>query len=360
MTPKVSVLVPIYNVERYLSACLDSLRAQTFEDFEAILINDGSTDGSRQIIQRYLDMDPRFTVIDKPNSGYGASMNRGLAAARGAYVAILESDDIFEPTALETLHDAAQWEGADAVKANFWLYWSKPQERRVPFDLVDPEHAGETFCPSKDGEWLFYGKPSIWSALYRRSFLVDNGIDFLETPGASYQDTSFTFKVWALADKVTCIPNYVLSYRQDNEASSINSPGKVYCVCDEYAEIVRFLDERPELSERLMAVACRMKFDSYMWNAGRLTPELRKEFLSRARDELTEDLALGRLDLGKLGWYKRTDLMALLSDPERFLSSFDTYGSDDEMTMLRHYWQLGGVLAALQLAARFAARRIVV
>ena len=359
MTPEISVLVPIYNVERYLEACLDSLCAQSFEDFEVILINDGSTDSSREIIQRYLDKDPRFSVIDKPNSGYGASMNRGLQKARGTYIAILESDDLFEPDALEVLHDAVQWEDADAVKANFWLYWSVPEELRVPFDLVDPEHAGETFCPSTEGEWLFYGKPSIWSALYKRSFLVDNGIDFLETPGASYQDTSFTFKVWALANKVTCIPTYVLRYRQDNEASSINSPGKVYCVCDEYAEIQRFLNERPELSERLMAIACRMKFDSYMWNAGRLSSELREKFLDRAREELTEDLALGRLDPGMLGWYKRTDLMALLSEPKRFLSAFGTYGSDDELTMLKHYWQLGGPSAALQLAARFAARRVV-
>lgn len=74
----ISILVPIYNVEKYLHQCLDSLQAQTFSNFEVICINDGSTDGSRQIIQEYLDKDERFTVIDKPNSGYGSSMNQGL------------------------------------------------------------------------------------------------------------------------------------------------------------------------------------------------------------------------------------------------------------------------------------------
>lgn len=88
--PEISALVPICNVERYLAECLDSLRAQTFSNFEVLCINDGSTDGSRDIIQRYLDLDERFRVIDKPNSGYGASMNIGLDNAQGTYIAILD------------------------------------------------------------------------------------------------------------------------------------------------------------------------------------------------------------------------------------------------------------------------------
>ena len=100
--PAVSVLVPIYNVERYLRQCLESLRDQTLADIEVICINDGSTDSSRDIIEGFLS-DPRFRVIDKPNSGYGASMNRGLDEARGRYLAILESDDFLDAPALERI-----------------------------------------------------------------------------------------------------------------------------------------------------------------------------------------------------------------------------------------------------------------
>ena len=74
----VSVLTPVYNVERYLPECLDSLRAQTLRNIEFICINDGSTDGSLEILKRYAELDDRFVIIDKPNSGYGASMNRGF------------------------------------------------------------------------------------------------------------------------------------------------------------------------------------------------------------------------------------------------------------------------------------------
>ena len=196
--PEVSVLVPIYNVERYLRTCLESLRMQTFKDFEVICINDGSTDNSRAIIQEFLDVDPRFRVIDKDNSGYGASMNRGLREARGRYVAILESDDFFELDALARLHEASVAAKADVVKANFWLYWSCPEERRELFRAVDAREAAGIFAPLDDVA-LFFRKPSIWSALYGRSFLERNGIWFLETPGASYQDAGFNFKVWACA-----------------------------------------------------------------------------------------------------------------------------------------------------------------
>ena len=92
--PAVTILVPIFNVERFLRPCLESLRDQSYVDFEAILLNDGSTDSSSEIAQEFEDADPRFRVVDKPNSGYGASLNLGLSQAKGTYVGILESDDI--------------------------------------------------------------------------------------------------------------------------------------------------------------------------------------------------------------------------------------------------------------------------
>ena len=91
--PLVSVLVPIYNVERYLERCLSSLAAQTFNDFEVICVNDGSTDGSLDIMREHAAHDPRVRVIDKPNAGYGAACNTGIDAATGDYVAIVEPDD---------------------------------------------------------------------------------------------------------------------------------------------------------------------------------------------------------------------------------------------------------------------------
>lgn len=326
--PEVSVLVPIYNVERYLRTCLESLRMQTFKDFEVICINDGSTDGSRAIIQEFLDVDPRFRVIDKDNSGYGASMNRGLREARGRYVAILESDDFFELDALARLHEASVAAKADVVKANFWLYWSCPEERRELFRAVDAREAAGIFAPLDDVA-LFFRKPSIWSALYGRSFLERNGIWFLETPGASYQDAGFNFKVWACARRVACLETPVLCYRQDNEASSVNSPSKVFCVCDEYESMDKFLDGL-DLSagdlRKLRGILTRMKLDSYLWNYDRLSDELRPQFVDRVSEEFSRDLSRG-FDWTFFEPGARADFEAIARRPDAFLRSRNAGGS---------------------------------
>lgn len=340
--PAISLLIPIYNVESYLEECLESARTQSLEDIEVICINDGSTDGSRQIIQKYLDADPRFRVIDKPNSGYGASMNQGLKAATGDYVAILESDDVLEPGALELLHDLAIAYEVPVVKADFLLYWSTPEERLIPFNFVKKRWEGKAMSPRADWD-VFYRKPSIWSALYERSFLERNGIAFLETPGAAYQDASFNFKVWACAPKAAFTTRPVIRYRQDNESSSVNSPGKVFCVCDEYAEMERFLHERPELEKALTGVLERMKYDTYMWNHDRLAPELKPAFIKRASEEFADDLARDRVDLALFEPWTEADLFTLVNMPERF----DEYRSctvpTGYLNVIKHYHAIGGV-----------------
>lgn len=340
--PEVSVLIPIYNVERYLERCLTSLVGQTYDDFEAICINDGSTDGSRSIIQRFLDADSRFRVIDKENSGYGASMNRGLDAARGRYVAILESDDFFEPDALAVLHEAAEMNQAEVVKANFYLYWSRPEERRELFRVVDEVEAGHVLRPLDDLA-VFFRKPSIWSALYRRDFLVDDRIRFLETPGASYQDSGFNFKVWASARRVAFLAEPVLNYRQDNEGSSVNNPGKVFCVCDEYASMEEFVRARGSADERrLLAILQRMKLDSYLWNYDRLAPELRPAFVARAAEEFSGALERGEVDLALFEPAAEADLRAMVADPAAFCVERDAAASAGTMGALRRYLSMGG------------------
>ena len=101
--PAVSLLVPICNVEKYLRQCLESAREQSLSNIEIICINDGSTDSSLDIINEYVEADPRFRVLDKPNSGYGDSMNKGLSMCTGEYVGILESDDFLDSGALQAM-----------------------------------------------------------------------------------------------------------------------------------------------------------------------------------------------------------------------------------------------------------------
>ena len=313
MQPIVSLLVPIYNVEKYLRKCLDSAKNQTLKNIEIICINDGSTDGSPSIIREYITEDPRFKIVDKENSGYGASMNRGLDLAQGKYIGILESDDFFEPDALERLVGAAEENDAQVVKANFWFYWSEPQEKNELFELVTDKMAGHVVDPHEETD-IFYSKPSIWSAVYRRDFLEKNEIRFLETPGASFQDSAFNFKVWASANRVVLLTDPILHYRQDNESSSVNSPAKVYCICEEHAEMDRFLDAHPEYSA-LRPIKEGIKFDNYMWNYERLTEPLQRDFIKRFSSEFNDDKSKGYLDDALLGPWRVGQLRDIMSMP---------------------------------------------
>lgn len=343
MNPAISVLVPVYNVERYLDECLRSIAGQTLRDIEIICINDGSTDGSRDIIQKFMDADNRFRVIDKSNSGYGASMNRGLRAAQGEYVGIVESDDFIEPDAMERLYEAARENDADVVKANFWFYWSVPEKRDEFWELVKPEWANKVYAPRDKGcESIFYEKPSIWSAIYRRGFLEENNIDFLETPGASYQDTSFTFKIWACARRVYLLHDAVLHYRQDNEASSVNSPGKVFTVCGEYAEISRYVEEHCELAH-LHPVVERMKYDTYMWNYDRLSDDLKLEFLPTMAKEFQDDANRGWIDYAYFDDWKAECLQILLVSADEFHVVQINRNEENGLQRALNYWRHGGV-----------------
>lgn len=357
-SPVLSLLIPIYNVERYLRECLDSALAQTLEDIEIVCINDGSTDYSSAIIREYMERDARVKMIDKANSGYGDSMNRGLEMARGEYVGILESDDFMMPDALEKLVVAAERFGADFAKANFDLYWSKPEERRELMELFKVKECNKPVCPS-DTVDAFSLKPSIWSAVYCREFLNRNNIRFLPTPGAAFQDASFTFKVFALADTAVYLHDSVLSYRQDNEGSSVNSPNKVHCVNDEYAEIHRWIVEdyaemhAPQDVSKLLRFANIIKYDSYMWSYIRLNPKFYAEFLDRMAQEFRGALEAHEFELRDLKPWKRANLKAIVDDPQKWLAESSGFAGAGAMGRAKHYARVGGpgVVAAFVLDA---------
>lgn len=116
--PAISVIIPVYNVERYLRNSLNSLFSQTFKDWEAICVNDGSTDMSEQILREFAAKDKRFTIISQSNSGQSVARNKALAVAKGKYIAFLDSDDIISNDFFEKLYNAAEQTGADMAIAS--------------------------------------------------------------------------------------------------------------------------------------------------------------------------------------------------------------------------------------------------
>lgn len=274
--PAISIIVPVYNVEKYLDECLRSIEEQTFSDLEIICVNDGSTDSSLEVLKEHQARDERILIVDKPNAGYGHSINMGLSRATGSYIGIVESDDFIEPEMYEKLYERATTHDLDIARVNYWLYWSKPAERNEFFEAYREDACGIVFNP-RDMPQSFFFPPALWAMLVRRSLIVENDLRLLETPGASYQDTSFSFKLWACAEKAELIHAPYLHYRQDNESSSINNKQKANQVCTEYKEIERFILEGNQ-DMGLMPIMQRRKYDAYMWNMSRIDESLRPEF----------------------------------------------------------------------------------
>ncbi|MDF7676736.1 glycosyltransferase [Neisseriaceae bacterium ESL0693] len=287
----ISILVPVYNVERYLTQCLQSIQDQTFQDFEVICINDGSTDHSLTIIEQFSRTDDRFKVINKTNSGYGHSMNTGLEACTGQYIGIVESDDYIEPTMFEKLYQMAIQHDLDIARCSYYKFTATSKKQHhshgIPFNQV----LYPLDCPG-----IFYQTPSLWVNLYRHSLLSDHHIRFLETPGASYQDTSFVFKAYAVCKRFMLTEERLLNYRVDNVNSSVNSQDKVLCVCTEYREIVRFIKQYPEIYEQLKFHIPVLRFSCYSWNFARIHQRFKWLFLKAWQRDIVEDLAEGRIN----------------------------------------------------------------
>ncbi len=317
--PLVTVVVPVYNTEKYLRHCLDALAAQTLKDLRVICVNDGSTDSSPSILEEYASKDGRISVINKPNSGYGASMNMGFDAAETEYVGIVEPDDFPASDMFEKLLALAQDTGADVVKSNYLEHVEGRAEKddTLVENLSLSLPYGEAFSAADHHEVL-WASAAIWSGLYRRDYLVREKIGFLETPGASFQDTSFNLTALMGAGKIALTREGFLHYRTDNSASSVKAGDKVFYICDEYELVWDFLGERPGLYEAFAADVAAIQFKGYCWNQWRLARRLREQFFDRFLSEYQELDAKGLLERGLYGEREWADVRQLLDEPDTF------------------------------------------
>ncbi len=222
--PKISVLVPIYNTEKYLKKCLDSIAGQTLKDIEVICVNDGSTDNSLAVAEEFAEKDPRFKVINKENTGYGNTMNIALEKASGEYIGIVESDDFAASDMFEYLYGLSRSGTVDLVKGNFYDYYedyNKPprayenKERNMIPDSAVP------FILSENAQ-IQFGHPSVWSAVYRREFINDNNIRFKEEKGGGWVDNPFFYETLCKAKSIIWTKRPLYYYRKSNPSSSSN------------------------------------------------------------------------------------------------------------------------------------------
>ena len=230
--PRVSVIVPVYNAERYLATCLDSLLAQTLQDLEIIAVNDGSSDGSAALLEGFRSRDRRVTVVDQPNGGVSSARNAGLARASGEFTAFVDADDWASPELLETLLAEAVAVPADIVMCTYMReYEGRSVEK--PFDLPDRV----LYSPAETRRDILrrlvgplgrqLARPenldsfgTVWGKLYRSSLLREQGLRFVDLREiGSNEDGLFNMHAFAAARETVFLRKPLYHYRRDNPGS---------------------------------------------------------------------------------------------------------------------------------------------
>ena len=210
--PKVSVIVPFYNVEKYIEKCLETLVNQTLDDIEIILVNDGSKDKTVDIVKKYKEMySNKIVYLEKENGGLSDARNYAIPYARGEYIAFLDSDDYVETNMYKEMYEIAQKENSDMVECNF--IWEYPNKTRIDI--------GTTY--NNKHEMIEKIRVVAWNKLIKREILEKSKVQFPK--GYRYEDVEFTYKLIPFLEKVSVCKTPMVHYVQ-REGSISNVQNK--------------------------------------------------------------------------------------------------------------------------------------
>ena len=282
---KVSIVVPCYNVSKYIKECINSIIGQTLQEIEIICVNDGSTDNTLDILKEYEKIDKRIKIINKKNSGYGHSMNVGFDNAHGKYIGIVESDDFILPTMFEMLYNIAESKNYDIVKSDFYTFTGDISNRNYFYNntCTSNTYYGKSLNADIEPE-IFRFAMNTWTGIYNKEFLNNNNIRHHESPGASYQDNGFWFQTFCYAKSIYFYNKAFYVYRIDNIFSSINNPNKALCAFDEY-EWIRDILEKNGIFEKFKSQWHYKKLHNIMFTMQRVSENSRPVVLERAKKE---------------------------------------------------------------------------
>lgn len=203
--PRVSVIVPVYNVEKYLRQCLDSIMSQTFTEWECVVVDDGSTDNSGSICDEYAGIDNRFKVIHTPNQGVAEARNIAIRESRGNFIAFCDSDDWMEPQLIQTLYQLIVDNGADVSQVGFWKEFNGYRHKKYLGEDVRFHHKGDVILKLLDGNEI----PSyLWNKMFKREIV---SADFPK--GMLFEDIYTCTKWFSRIKTIVCAPELLYHYR---------------------------------------------------------------------------------------------------------------------------------------------------
>ena len=283
--PKVSVIIPVYNVEAYLRECLDSVVNQTLKEIEIICIDDGSTDSSLSILKEYAQNDSRISVLQQENLHAGVARNAGMAIARGKYLSFLDADDFFEADMLKRMCHQAEKDRSDVVMCTNSVYDDelKQHVRKTKFEKkylkISP------FQPLDVPDALYtISRPNAWTKLFLAKQIKDNEIRFEST--LSCNDVTFVCMMLSLAKRISLLNENLVHYRINSKANITENRAKsIDCFIKAAQKLYQNLQKRDILDSYIIAYLDRIK-KSFVWELSHCSGEEREKWTRLAEQTL--------------------------------------------------------------------------
>ena len=217
---KISIIMPSLNVREYIEECMDSVINQTLKDIEIICVDAGSVDGTLEILEKYAKKDKRIKLIHSDKRSYGYQVNLGINNSNGEYIGIVETDDYIDEKMYGILYDLTK-NKCDIAKADFYFFHDIDPPKFIVDHYHDNLPINKEFTVYEYPE-IIVGHPSIWAAIYKRSFLEENNIRFMEVPGGGWVDNPFLHETALSAKSIVYTDKPLYYYRELNPNSSSN------------------------------------------------------------------------------------------------------------------------------------------
>lgn len=288
---KISVVVPVYNVEDYLEDCLDSLTKQTFKDIEIICINDGSPDNSLAILEEYASKDPRMKVYSQENGGHAVATNRGISMATGEYLFLMDSDDVLELNALELSYNMAEEKKVDFVifKA---INYNNARDEYYETEVYSMKNVynkvGDNVFNYKDvSEFMFEMSVTPWSKLYRRDFIVKNNITFPE--GLIFEDNVFFYNALLSAERICFLDEFLFVRRWYSTSSTTAGDLRFLNSIDVTNLLIKTFEEHGEY-ENFKKNLWNFKIDKNMMRYRKVKNEFKETFFKQLKKDFLKIL----------------------------------------------------------------------
>lgn len=274
---KVSIIVPAYNVEKYIEKCLESLVNQTLKEIEIIVVNDGSTDNTKKEIEKFLAKHPgKIKYLEKENGGLSDARNYGMPHAQGKYIGFVDSDDYVEKDMFEEMYKKAEEEQSDMVECDF--IWEYPDKQRID--------TGKIYNGQKDA--LMYARVVAWNKLIKRETLEKANIKFPK--GLRYEDTEFFYKLLPSLNKISFVKKPMVHYVQRNNSIANTQNERVKEIFEIWENIFKFYKESnlfEEYKEELEYTYARFLLCSSLLRIVKVTDKnIRKKLEKRTWEEL--------------------------------------------------------------------------